>query len=193
MNKGNIMKIQIMIILATFMLLASCKNAAKQNQIVIVSLDTLVEKVGDYVDKQVTIEGKIVHICGVDGKKMKLRNENGVIVKIEAGDTFEKFDKAFNGKELKITGVVKESRTGKEYISEIEKKRTILCHIDNTPCKDKEWIVKRQEEGTAENISKNYTDKLRDKMNETNRNYVSVVSIIAEKIEEIIETEENRK
>ena len=167
----------------TLLVIFCCFSASAQEKPLTVSVDTLADKIENFIGKEVTIEGKIIHICPIGGLKMKLKSESGIIVKIEAGGSFKKFDTSYYNKEIRITGMVKEVKIDTAFIAKVEKNKTILCHIDNTYCKDKEWIDNKKSLGLADSISQKQTDKLRTIMAKTKKDYVSVPSIVAEKIE----------
>ena len=170
-------------------LLVCCNNKNTNQDITKVVADSLIVNIDKYRDTKVETEGVIVHVCGVDGGKMKLKTESGAIIKIVPNDSLSKFDASLYKKRIKVKGFVKEFRTEKNYIDKMEKEGTLLCHIDNTPCKDSAWVKRKIESGAAEKISKRDIAKLRKRMEQTEKSYVSVITIFAKKIEIIKETE----
>jgi hypothetical protein len=56
----------------------------------------------------------------------------------------------------------------------------LLCHVDQRPCKDTEWVNAKREAGVADSLSKEDIDTLRQKMEKQGKEYVSIVSIICE-------------
>ena len=176
------MKNKILTIIALIAIFYSCNNQPKE-ELVKISADNLVENIDKYCDKKVEIEGTIVHICGVDGKKMKLKTEKGTCVKIIPNNVIGKFDKNLYKKKVRVQGVVSERRFKKPYIDRAEKNKTILCSIDNIPCKDTAWIKRKEKAGTANKIAKNATDKLKKELKNSEKDYISVVNVLAEKFE----------
>jgi hypothetical protein len=158
-------------------------NTKIYSQIYKLDADSLIENIEKYNDKNVVVEGVIIHICGVDGKKMKLKTDKGEIIKIAPKDSLNSFDNSFYKKRIRVLGIVKESHIDNSYIDKIEKGKNILCHIDNTPCKDSAWINNKKQSGTADAISKQNIEKLRFKMKETGKNFIPTITIFAEKIE----------
>jgi hypothetical protein len=159
----------------------------KNNGVVIVDADSIVAHIDRYKGKIVKTEGLIVHICGIDGLKMKLKTKGGAYINIVSKDTLVGFNKDFMEKKVKVQGLVKEYRIEKEYIDKMEKEKTLLCHIDYSPCKDSIWVNKQIKSGKSDTLSKNTIDKLKLKLEQSGKNYISVVSIIAEKLEIIEE------
>jgi hypothetical protein len=183
------MKQRILLIVLTITF-AICYNSQCVSQVLTkVSADSLISNIDKYHDSRVEIVGHIVHICGVDGKKMKLQTENGAIIKISPKDSLVSFDTSFYKKRVKISGIVKEYRIEKDYIDKMEKEKTLLCHIDNTPCKDSDWVNYQVKKGTADAISKKDIEKLREIIKYTQKNYVSIITVFAEKVEIIAETD----
>ncbi|NOU20004.1 MAG: hypothetical protein HOO91_20795 [Bacteroidales bacterium] len=148
-----------------------------------ISADSLIVRIDKYRNTEVEVEGLIIYVCSFNGKKLKLETKNGEIIKIVPKDTLASFDTTFYKRSVKVKGIVKESRLDKAYIDKMEKERTLLCHIDNTPCKDSAWVSRQVAAGRADRLSKRDIDKLRAIMKKKNKDYVSVVSIIAEKCE----------
>jgi hypothetical protein len=150
-----------------------------------VSADELVNHANEYEGKRVEVFGCIAHVCGVDGRKMKMKTPMGEIVKILANGPEDKFGKDYNKKLVSVTGMVKVTRIGKAYINRIEKEGKLLCHIDHKACKDKQWVNRKVEEGKAEAMLKRDIAALRKKLRESGKKELCYVSIVAEKIEVI--------
>jgi len=150
----------------------------------IVSADSLIANIDKYVNRRVKTEGFIAHICGVDGKKMKLMSDSGEVIVILARDNIS-FDASLYEKRIRVSGLVKEERLNKKYIDEQEKEKAILCHVDQRPCKDIQWVQAKVEAGVADSLSQKGIEKLRQKMAQQGRDYVSIVSIVCEQYEVI--------
>jgi hypothetical protein len=184
-KKGILFHVVLFLLLGIFAgSFGSCTLSA---QTVFVPADSLIVNIDNYVNTKVETEGYIVHVCGVDRKKMKLMSENGEVVVIIPQDTTN-FDYSLNRKRIKVYGLVKEERLSEQYIEEKEEGKVLLCHVDRTPCKDGKWVNAKVEAGVADSLSKKDTDALRQKMEQQGKGYVSVVSIICEKYE-VIETD----
>lgn len=89
------MKTRIAIVTLLMALLTCCNNVKPTQQFAKVTADSLIANIDKYENTKVEIEGVIIHICGVDGKKMKLRTENGSIIKIVPYDSLQNFDVSF--------------------------------------------------------------------------------------------------
>jgi len=167
--------------LATIML-AGASFIAKGNvptqKNVKVDADSLIPDIENYIGKTVEIEGDVIHICPVNGKKIKLKTAQGNIIKIVPdGVAFQKFDKSLNKQHVRITGQVAEDRVYRERILQYAKNGILLCHIDYTRCIDGAWIDKMNASGDAAKYIEDMTKKLTDEMQKTKKNYISVVKI----------------
>ena len=186
-QSARMMKNGISIIVLAAALSLGCSNALTSPVFTKVSADSLVANIDKYHDTKVEEEGLVVHICGVDGRKMKLMTEGGAIIKIVPRDSSDSFDKSFYKKMVKVQGIAKESRIERSYVDKMEREKTLLCHIDNTPCKDSTWVSGQRASGTADSLSKRDIERLRSRMEQTGKSYVSVVNIVAERVEVVEE------
>ncbi len=160
-----------------------CSNIGIDNEIIKVDADSIVTNIDKYKGGKVETEGIIIHICGVDGRKMKLKTQSGAIIKIVSKDSLSSFNKEFFKKRIKVQGIVKEYRIEKEYIEQMENNKTLLCHIDNTPCKDSIWVNNLIKSGKSDSISQKDIDRLNLKLLQSGKSYISVICIIADKVE----------
>ena len=149
--------------------------------------DSLVAHIDRYRDTGVEVEGLVVHICGVDGRKMKLMTAGGAIVKIVPRDSSGGFDESFYKKTVRVRGIAKESRIERSHVDRMEREKALLCHIDNTPCKDSTWVSGQREAGAADSLSTRDIGRLRSKMEQTGKSYVPVVTVVADRVEIIDE------
>jgi len=166
-----------------------CNNTTSISQTTIAA-DSLLADINKYCNTNVTTEGYIVHICGVDNKKMKLKTASGEIIKVLWADSLKSFDRLFLKKNIKVTGLLTEQRIEKGQIDKMKHNNKLLCHIDKTPCTDTAWVNKHKLAGTADTLLNRDIRKLRSKLNESPKKYISIVSILAEKCE-IITDEKN--
>jgi hypothetical protein len=143
-----------------------------------VDADSLIPDIETYTEKNVEIEGDVIHICPVNGKKIKLKTAQGNIIKIVPDETaLQKFDKSLNQKHIHVTGQVSEERVDHDRILQYAKNQTLLCHIDYTRCIDGAWIDSMVASGKASKYIEDMTKKLTDEMQKTKKNYISVVKI----------------
>lgn len=176
-----------LVLTSTLVMLLSicCTYKSTGQHLTKISADSLISNIEKYCNTKVELEGLIIHVCSFNGKKMKLKADSGEIIKIVPFDSNSHFDSSFYGKRVRILGVVKESRIEKSYIGKVEKEKTLLCHIDNTPCKDTAWIKRQITAGRADSLSKRDIERIRKKMERAKKDYISVVTIVAEKCEKV--------
>lgn len=93
-------------------LISSCGNkgsketaSGDQNTAAKVEFTSLIEHPENYIDKDMVIEGKVVHVCPHTGKKMFIVGENPDIrLYIQAGDDVEKFPMELLGSTITVEG-----------------------------------------------------------------------------------------
>lgn len=103
---------KIFSLLLTTVLISSCGNkgnketsSTTQEPGVKVEFAALIENPDNYVDKDMVIEGKVVHVCPHTGKKMFIVGENPDIrLYIQAGDDAEKFPMELLGSIVTVEG-----------------------------------------------------------------------------------------
>lgn len=148
-----------------------------------VSADQLVKNSQLYENKYVETMGIIAHVCGVDGKKMKLKSPQGNVIKIIAGKGLTPFHKCdYNKKLLSVKGKVKLTYLTKEQIDELEKKQALLCSIDDKACIDKPWIERKKAQGKAKSLSQKQIKMLRQKLAQSESGKIVYVNIIADEV-----------
>ena len=157
--------------------LSACNSVEKKVAYEQIDADALVARIDEYIDKPIAIEGKIIHVCAVDGFKMKLRTAKAEIIKIVPADTSLQFDKSYNNKMVQVIGIATETRISKEQIDLLEQKKALLCHIDHSPCKDGLWVQRQHENGNAEGLLERDIENLRAKL--VQKDYVSQITIEA--------------
>jgi hypothetical protein len=133
-------------------------------------------------NKLTIVEGEIIHICPINGYKMKLKLDDNRIMKV-LPQKKEPYSKEFNHKRVRIEGHIHELQLSGKVIDKNFKAKKLLCHIDHTPGIDKQWIEKRWEDGSAIEILTKDNKLLSDEMLSTGKNYVSAYSIMPQKIE----------
>ncbi len=164
---------------------AMCGSGGADNgAAIVVDADSLVAGVEKYAGMRVETCGTIIHVCGVDGKKMKLKTAGDARIRIVPGGAMAGFDKdAFGMKKIMVRGVVMETRIDENHIAKMEEDRSVLCHVDYTPCIDEAWIAELRAAGKADSVSIRATGRLRDKLKMSGKGYYSVVTIVADSCE----------
>jgi hypothetical protein len=152
-------------------------------QVETVPADSVAAHAARYVGKTVAVEGTVVHMCGVDGKKMKVKASGGAMLKVVPNATLYDFDFALNAKRVRVVGVVQETRLDSAFADKLEQEQALPCSIDKAPCIDKGWVAKEREKGTAAAMSKEAVARLRAAIASSGVGYVSLVTIVAQKVE----------
>ena len=164
-------------------LTVSCSKKNGDTSFTKLNADSLIVNIEDYNHKSVEVEGLVVHICGVDGKKMKIKTAGGASIKVVYADSLLKFDTALCNKRVRVYGKVVETRLPKLFIDRMDRDKAIPCSIDSAPCIDSLWIKGKRESGKADSISRAGIEKLRKRIEQAKETYTSVVTIRAEKVD----------
>jgi hypothetical protein len=92
------------------LLIASCGNKSgketmSSSKAENVKFASLIENPGTYVDKNIIVEGKVVHVCPHTGKKMFIVGDNpDVMLYISAGENDPKFPMDLLGSTIAVEG-----------------------------------------------------------------------------------------
>jgi hypothetical protein len=90
------------------MLFSSCGNKSGKEvseKAVNVQFAALVENPANYIDKNIVVEGKVVHVCKETGKKLFIVGENPDIrLFISAGENTPKFPMELLGSNISVEG-----------------------------------------------------------------------------------------
>ena len=117
-------------------------------------------KAGDYVNKEVKIQGIVDHVCKHSGKKLLVVTDDGSVH--ITSDT--RFEDALTGSEIALTGIVLEERIDEAYCLKMEE--------DN---------IKSHSEGATNQEQfenkKKHIQQYRDQMKKENKDYLSNYSL----------------
>ena len=177
------MKINITLLILLLVCSLSVKAQSTKEEYRIISIEDLIAQADSLHGEKVEIVGLVAHLCGVDGKKMKLKSPGGALVKIVPKSEKEAFDSSLIKQVVCVKGVLEITRIEKVYVDKMEKEGTLLCHIDHSACKDKPWVNNKIETGADVEIVKKYIAKLRKMMAESGKDYINSVCICADKVE----------
>lgn len=105
----------------TALLLSSCgnktgkgtaENASGSEKAVNVQFASLIENPGNYINKNIVVEGKVVHVCTETGKKMFIVGDNpDVMLYVSAGDKIPKFPMELLGSKISVEGRIAQAVT----------------------------------------------------------------------------------
>lgn len=74
-----------------------------------------------FVGKNVTLTGTVTHVCKHGGKRCHLTDTDAdQKIRVETGDKVKAFDRAIEGSELTVTGILRETRIDEAYLASWE-------------------------------------------------------------------------
>lgn len=92
---------------------ASDNNNSSASPNEAVQFASLMENPDSYVGKTISVEGKVVHVCTMSGKKMFITGENpDVRLFISAGESIAKFPMDLLGSEIVVEGKIEKAAAG---------------------------------------------------------------------------------
>ncbi len=158
---------KIVFILVMALVVISCKTDNKKTEetnttaeIPFLAMGEFDSKAGEFVDKEVKVQGIVDHVCKHSGKKILLVSDKGNI-HITAD---ERFDSALTGSEIAFNGIVVEERIDEAYCLKMEE--------DN---------IKSHSEGASNEeqfeAKKKHIQTYRDQMKAENTDYISLYTL----------------
>lgn len=114
---------KLFILIAATVLLSSCSNCnhtEKADDAVVIENQLALENIqpqgAEFLGQEVKTQGMVDHVCRHGGKKILLVGD-GVDIHVFAE---ERFDESITGKEIIVTGIVKEERTDEAVLLKME-------------------------------------------------------------------------
>lgn len=173
--------------------LSSCGGGKKQAQnaeeaVAAMSIDEVMAKAADLVDKTVTIEGVCSHTCSHGAKKMFLvGSDDSKTLRIEAGE-LGAFDTKVVNNIVTVKGIVKEERIDEAYLVDWEnrlKNETAEKHGNEEGeggC-DTEKNARGETADTPEGRIADFRTKIAAEKAATGKEYLSFYHVVAESYE----------
>lgn len=158
---------KIVFLLVMALAVISCKtddkksaDAIKTTEIPLLAIGEFDVKAGEFVNKEVKVQGIVDHVCKHSGKKILLVSDEGDI-HINAE---ERFDADLTGSEIAFTGIVVEERIDESYCLKMEE--------DN---------IKSHSEGASNEeqfeAKKKHIQTFRDQMKAENTDHISLYTL----------------
>lgn len=173
-------------------LLISCADSKKEkeddNQTPL-KVEKFLEKQAEMVEKKVTLEGTVTHVCAHGGKKLFIMGSDPEkTVKITTGEGITKFDKELEGSDVLVSGVVKELKIDEAYLAEWEKELGIpdSTQIDTAQAEEHEAEHKGGGQGDDFHHGDGMAqiNAMRKKLEKSEKGHLSFYSVECNKIEE---------
>jgi hypothetical protein len=118
---------KILSLAVAVLLIASCgnksgKETTSSSKAENVKFAALIENPGNYIDKDIIVEGKVVHVCPHTGKKMFIVGDNpDVMLYISAGENAPKFPMDLLGNTIAVEGHISRVVTAEKPAGEMMK------------------------------------------------------------------------
>ena len=107
-----------------------------------ISVDDFMAKASEMVDQEVQVKGIVDHVCKCCNKNLALKGEGEEsYLKVKGGEDAEKLDTLLAGKEIIVTGVVKEKVYDEEYIKKIMEECEKTCGAKKEADTEEDTVV----------------------------------------------------
>jgi hypothetical protein len=90
-----------------------------------IQVDELLKNPGPYVEKTVSVQGLVTHVCMHSGKRLHLKaSGSNEFVRVEAKGDIGQFDRELEGDNLVINGIFRSQVIDKDYLAKWENELT---------------------------------------------------------------------
>lgn len=159
---------KVLLLVSFLAVMFSCADASKKKdkevtnevETALIALADFEEKAGEFIGKEVQVEGIVDHVCKHGGKKILLVNDDADV----HVDSETRFDDALVGSEITVTGIVTEFRVDEAYLLKKEEDH-IQNHKEGTDSED------------VYNEKMEHLQAYRDLMKEENADHLSYYSM----------------
>lgn len=131
-------------------------------------------------DKDVTIEGRCIHICQHSGTKMMIMgaNENEML-RITSTEALGKFDTTMMNQTVVVEGIVREQRIDEEYLKNWEAELAEAGETEEHHVCETEKKADKMESNTVQDQINEYRTKINERNAAEGKAYISNFSIEA--------------
>lgn len=122
------MKKSLLLISAFILVIYSCSSLSRKSSndsnalnLSELTVDNFNDSISNYIGKEVTISGRVTHVCRHGGKRLFITGEDtSKTVRITTGENIPEFDITLEGNMIKVKGIVKELIIDEAYLAEWE-------------------------------------------------------------------------
>ncbi|MBE0646124.1 MAG: hypothetical protein IH600_18725 [Bacteroidetes bacterium] len=87
----------------------------------VMTVSQLLEGPEQYIDKEITLEGTVTHVCKHGGRRIHITDlEPNVKIRIEAPENMPAFARELEGSDVVVTAILRETRIDAAYLDEWE-------------------------------------------------------------------------
>jgi hypothetical protein len=108
-------------LLAAIALVASACGQKPADDAAPMKVGALLSTPEKFVGKKITLTGTVTHVCKHGGKRCHLTDTDAdQKIRVETGDKVKAFDRAIEGSDLTVTGILRETRIDEAYLASWE-------------------------------------------------------------------------
>jgi hypothetical protein len=113
--------IRMLSLLTVLVLITAACGRKPADEAAPMTVSALLSAPEKFIDKQVVLTGTVTHVCKHGGKRCHLtETEKDQKIRVETGDKVKAFDRALEGSDLKVTGILRETRIDDAYLDSWE-------------------------------------------------------------------------
>lgn len=147
-----------------------------------ISVQTLMDSIDNYIDKDVLVLGTVSHVCSHGGKRLFLIAENpDVAIKVTPNDEIGIFSKEIEGSTVHIYGKVKELRIDDAYITDMEKE--MMEGVENEAAHTHDGTHDGEHKTGLDSTQIEKIAQMRQEVIESGKGYIAQYWIEATKVE----------
>ncbi|MGM0409022.1 MAG: hypothetical protein ACQESJ_00190 [Bacteroidota bacterium] len=144
----------------------------------ILQVSEVIDQPENYVDKKITIDGMVIHVCKHGGKKLHVsETDSDQKLRVKAGEGMPPFEQEIEGNTVQVTGKFTEDRIDQDYIDELKKGDSEEHHEHEHEDEEKE------EHKDHQGVSEEYISELEEKIEDSEKGYISEYWLIADEVE----------
>lgn len=175
------MKKFILAILSLVIVLYSCNSLSKKTtpenlseDLSELTVDNFSEQMEDNVGKEVTISGRVTHVCRHGGQRLFITGEDSTkSIRITTGENIPEFDITLEGSLIGVKGIVKELIIDEAYLAEWEAEVTDGASKENKGHQDGLDEHQKQQVETGSGDALASIQKLRDEIAASGKDHLS--------------------
>jgi hypothetical protein len=175
------MKIQTVVVVSLVSIFISCtsnntdKSEENKSSGNAEMVSRIMQNPGNYVNKQITVEGIVTHVCRHGGKRLHLSTAgSNEKLRVRTGKNIAAFERELEGSTVRISGTLTEERFDQDYIEKLRKGQNSHEGHESS---------EHNESGSSEGgVSEGYINELEQKIASSEEGYISEYWLTAEEV-----------
>lgn len=122
---------KLIYVISIISLLFVFSNEALAKKDKVKTISELIKESDKFINKEVTIKGKVTHVCAHSGRRCFLKDaKEKLTIRVEAKGKIKGFNRELRNENIVVTGTLKVHKLSEEKINEMSKKYKEHNHCD---------------------------------------------------------------